>query len=293
MKVEKQEQWLITVDLDGTLLNTNASYVGAENDEIHPKIKEVFKKILAQGHKIAIVTGRPWEDSKPIYKALGSPGLIANFNGAHIHNPTDPSFNDIHFSINSKLLKELLSEEEIASRKTSVVVESIGTTYVDNKEDMKMQEMINLSEEALSTDWNIEDWVEKDPQSVLIGLDVHDIEDPYYSIYHKLKRKYGNAVELRFWGKKDADWILLEVNLKTANKGNAMLLAAHYYNIPVANSIAFGDGLNDREMLMHANVGVAMSNAKGTIKSFADDSTDFSNAEGGVGYYLEEFFNLK
>ncbi len=86
---------------------------------------------------------------------------------------------------------------------------------------------------------------------------------------------------------------MLEINQKTSNKGTAMKHIAEYYNIPLSRTIAFGDGMNDKEMLIDAAVGVAMKNASGTVKSYADDTTNLTNDEAGVGDYLEQFFNLK
>ncbi|MFV0381419.1 MAG: HAD-IIB family hydrolase [Breznakia sp.] len=86
--------------------------------------------------------------------------------------------------------------------------------------------------------------------------------------------------------------MFIEINPLGASKGSAIPYIASYYNIPLSNTIAFGDGVNDKEMLETANIGVAMKNATGTVRFLADDVTDFDNKEGGVGKYLEEFFDI-
>ena len=45
-------------------------------------------------------------------------------------------------------------------------------------------------------------------------------------------------------------------------------------------------------MLEFAQIGVAMKNGHRVLKEIADDVTDFTNEEGGVGKYLINFFNL-
>ena len=45
--------------------------------------------------------------------------------------------------------------------------------------------------------------------------------------------------------------------------------------------IAFGDGDNDIEFLQLAGRGVAMQNARHTLKAVADEITEFSNDEVG------------
>ncbi len=44
----------------------------------------------------------------------------------------------------------------------------------------------------------------------------------------------------------------------------------NYFNIPLEDTIAFGDGGNDISMLKHANIGVAMGNAHNDVKKHAD-----------------------
>lgn len=71
-----------------------------------------------------------------------------------------------------------------------------------------------------------------------------------------------------------------------------MKLLAAYYNIPMERTISFGDGENDIEMLAEAKHGVAMLNASDFVKSFADEITEYDNNEGGVGKYLQKFFEI-
>lgn len=50
--------------------------------------------------------------------------------------------------------------------------------------------------------------------------------------------------------------------------------------------IAFGDGFNDKSMIMYAGCGVAMQNAQPSIKAVADYVT-LSNEDDGVAYVIE------
>lgn len=43
-----------------------------------------------------------------------------------------------------------------------------------------------------------------------------------------------------------------------------------HFNIPIEESVAFGDGDNDIEMIRHCGVGVAMGNASDRVKESAD-----------------------
>ena len=45
---------------------------------------------------------------------------------------------------------------------------------------------------------------------------------------------------------------------------------AKHFGIPIAHTIAFGDGGNDAPMLLRAGMGVAMGNSSDTTKAAAD-----------------------
>ena len=54
------------------------------------------------------------------------------------------------------------------------------------------------------------------------------------------------------------------------------------------DALCFGDGFNDRDMLIRSGWGVAMANAPLEIKIIANDVTEYKNFEGGVAKYLKE-----
>lgn len=78
-----------------------------------------------------------------------------------------------------------------------------------------------------------------------------------------------------------------DIVTKGKNKAVSMLKTLKYLNIPVENSIAFGDSSNDAAMLKAAGISVAVANAQEHIKAIAD-FVSLSNEEGGVGQAIEE-----
>lgn len=62
-------------------------------------------------------------------------------------------------------------------------------------------------------------------------------------------------------------------------------------NIAKDNVIAFGDQLNDMEMVRDAGIGVAMGNAYPDLKQVADIVTDDNNND-GIAKVLKEILNL-
>ena len=88
----------------------------------------------------------------------------------------------------------------------------------------------------------------------------------------------------------------VEVNSAGADKGIALRKLAEHLGIRPEDTMAFGDGLNDREMLQAAGIGIAMANAEKEILRNADYVTD-SNAESGVAsairHFLPDLFSRK
>jgi len=61
-----------------------------------------------------------------------------------------------------------------------------------------------------------------------------------------------------------------EVSDKNIHKGLALREICEFFRAPVAESIAFGDSMNDAEILLAAGIGIAMGNAEDRVKRLAD-----------------------
>ena len=79
-------------------------------------------------------------------------------------------------------------------------------------------------------------------------------------------------------------WI--EIFPKECSKYNSIKLLSEYLNISNDDVIAFGDGLNDIEMIKNCGCGVALNNALDEVKKESDDITEYDNDNDGVVNYL-------
>jgi Cof subfamily protein (haloacid dehalogenase superfamily) len=71
-----------------------------------------------------------------------------------------------------------------------------------------------------------------------------------------------------------------ELSLAGVHKAGAIELLLGHLGIPVQDTLAYGDGHNDLEMLEYVNVGVAMGNAHQRVKDVADDITASPDEDG-------------
>lgn len=80
----------------------------------------------------------------------------------------------------------------------------------------------------------------------------------------------------------------LDVIPKDGGKDQGLLRVAHHFGAEPSETIAFGDGLNDLDMLRKAGIGVAMGNAMEGLKNAADYVTRTVEEE-GVAFALRHF----
>ena len=78
----------------------------------------------------------------------------------------------------------------------------------------------------------------------------------------------------------------IEINIREANKGDALLALCSCLGIPPEETLAFGDGTNDLSMIRAAGCGVAMGNADFAVKAAADTLCD-DNEHDGLARFLE------
>lgn len=80
----------------------------------------------------------------------------------------------------------------------------------------------------------------------------------------------------------------IEINSAEAGKGKALMKLAALLGIEREETAAFGDGLNDADLLLATGRGCAVANAEKAVKEAADVIVE-SNNDAGVG---KEIFRL-
>ncbi len=80
----------------------------------------------------------------------------------------------------------------------------------------------------------------------------------------------------------------LEVNRADCTKGAAIRRLCELRGLDIQRAAAFGDGHNDIDMLQSVGCGIAMGNAKDSVKAIASAVTD-SYEEDGVAKYMEKY----
>ncbi|MDR0675128.1 MAG: Cof-type HAD-IIB family hydrolase [Mycoplasmataceae bacterium] len=289
---------LIFTDLDGTLLNTDK--------KISEKSEKIIKAFIAQGHYFCFVTGRSLDDALPYYRQLGLNTICICNNGAAIHNPSDPDFDDIFFPINNHAFFKLWACKQIQSNVEYFVIKTKHNTFFNKlPTEKKIKERLNT---LFHIDFNqfrdpkkrkhILIYDKQDRRTGILSMifilkENTNLHEMYYII-----KSLTNNLLISHWsidnrGYESGGQIIIELNHNFANKLNSLKFAQSYYDVLWADTIVFGDGENDVEMLNKTDNSWAMRNANLHALSVSRNITTLDNNHDGVALTLDELFMPK
>ena len=267
----KIKGFLIAVDLDDTLV-TNFS----NKDELSfNKLKE-----LAKDNLIIIATGRPNRSSIDYYNELGLKGPLINYNGAWIHNPTDPTYPVTMISMDKQKLFDFYDDN-----KDSIynIFSEVGDDIYLNSYRDEIRPFLHMDGGILHTG-DLKDILTHDPAGAIFFANVTHKEQ----IEEYVTKHYNGDVMVRFWNKGNP--LIGEFYNPHISKGKALEVIRKQYNIPKEKTITFGDGHNDIDMIEFARYGVAMGNSHPDLIKAAKYVTE-STPEHGVYNFLIKLEN--
>lgn len=106
------------------------------------------------------------------------------------------------------------------------------------------------------------------------------VDDKQAKIYPLSVLKYSKATRWNAYA--------IDIISNNGSKMEGIKRVLEYYHIPLENTMAFGDGENDIEMLEYVAFGIAMGNADEKVKEVADYVTDNVDND-GILHALEHY----
>lgn len=263
---------LISIDIDGTLLN--------DNREITPAVKKAVQEATAKGIYVVITTGRP---ATGVKKVLSDLELIAEDQYVITHNggvarSTDHANDVYHEALPWDLFEEALTFAK--EKKAYLQVESDEYAYTLNRESNVFVAQENFVVQLPLKTVDSVDELKDVPfvKAMIIGTE-DDMDRIQAAVPADLKER-ANVVR--------STPNNLEFMNKIASKGNAMLALADKLGIKQEETMAIGDQENDVTMIKATGIGVAMGNAVPLIKNAADVETTDNNHD-GVANAIEKY----
>jgi Cof subfamily protein (haloacid dehalogenase superfamily) len=246
---------MVVTDLDGTLLRGDKT--------ISDCTIGVLRKCQARGIKIAFATARSTRAASRML-ARFEPDIFIGYGGALIAMGGEALYVDIPADVSARLIRDCLAAPEIGC--ILAINESVALT---NMKEKTIGDTAHYRYADFSRNYG--------HRYLKISVNA---ADP--AAVEAIAARYPMLDMLRYTGED-----LYRFANRDAVKWNAVKTIAARYNIGINEIAAFGDDINDLEMLAHCSAGVAVSNAIDAVKAAAGYICG-SNEEDGVARWLEE-----
>ncbi|WP_434566365.1 Cof-type HAD-IIB family hydrolase [Vibrio chagasii] len=261
---------IVASDLDGTLL--------APNHQLSDFTKLTLKKLHEQGYTFIFATGRHHVDVAGIRQIAGIPAYMITSNGARVHDQND----QLMYSQNvpQELVQPVI---DIVRQDPNIFIHMYQNEdwLLDREDEMlaKFHSESGFSYKRFEADNAPSDGIAK----VFFTHPEQDHEH-LVTFEQKLKEAFGDKLNVAF----STPWCL-EVMAAEVSKGHALDAVAKSLNLTLDNCIAFGDGMNDAEMLAMAGKGLIMGTShEKVMQALPDNEVIGSNADDAVAHYLEK-----
>lgn len=255
-------------DIDGTLMDT---YRGLS--EIPDGAKRKMKELQERGYLLFLATGRPYAFIPQILIDFGFDGMVLS-NGAHVEMNGDIIY---HQPTDLKCTKDLVNHLE--ENNIEYIIETKRGAYLDPRFKVLEKFFIscNINEGYLIDDFKLEDVID----------DCLKLEVCTPSI--KLQDDLEEFIKKNFNYDRHGTENAFEIYSNVISKATGVKRALEHLNLDLRDSYAFGDGLNDLEMIQTVGTGVAMGNAVDELKDVSDIVCD-SIHNNGLEKVLIELF---
>lgn len=264
---------LIAFDLDGTLLN--------ENRELSEYNIRTIKKLIKKGIKIVIATGRPYAGFSRFLAQLGTLGKD-NYSITNTGSIIRENIDEGNIKFNAMDLNDYLFIKNLTANHNNLQVAFYTDEYLYIDEPCPNEAFIHDKNILRMDSKNVGSY-KNEPICRINVMGPEDLLDNFQKEnLNTLEKKYSTMRNEIF---------SYEILNRNSSKGKGLEFLSRYLNIDRNQIMAFGDNVNDLEMIEYAGVSVAMGNGKDVLKSKAGYIAK-ANSEDGVARFLIDYFEL-
>jgi Cof subfamily protein (haloacid dehalogenase superfamily) len=242
---------IVFFDIDGTLLD--------HDKNLPDSTRKAVRQLQENGTYVAIATGRAPFMYESLRKELGIESFVS-FNGQYVVFENEVIYTN---PLNRETLKELL--EDTKRREHPVVHLNQMTAKANNKHHTYIEESM-ASLKFPHPEYDPEFYMDKEIYQSLLFCQQED--ESFY------RKKYDNFTFIR-WHQYSMD-----VLPKGGSKAEGIKKMIEKLGFDLKDVYAFGDGLNDIEMIQSVGNGIAMGNAVQEVKNHANYITKHVDDDG-------------
>lgn len=262
---------VVVLDVDGTLVTTDK--------KVTKKTAQAIELIKEKGLYFAIATGRP------VHSALA---MIKSFKLDHLLDFLICSNGVETYDLHTKERKKTFPLSKKSVIEIGDIMKKFHVDYCLYDHDIVYASSYNEIVEQIAKRNLL-----KPKVMSMHDLPIHETNKVVFTIF---KNKYDiiSSFQQSFEHDKYRCFFtepeLFEFVDKRVSKAEGIKAYIKDKDITLEQVITFGDSQNDIEMLSEVGLGVAMGNAKNSIKAIAKDTT-LTNDEDGIAHYLFRLFD--
>lgn len=242
---------ILFFDVDGTIYNSKK--------QIPPSAKKAIYQARQNGYEIAIATGRAPFMIDSLIQELEIDTYVT-FNGQYVVYKGEVIFTD---GVPTNQLSEII---EFGHERNHPVVflddQKMIATVEDHEGIASSLQTLKYPYPIINSQFHMENTVYQS----LIFMEEHE---------EQLYKETFPDVNFVRWHSMSCD-----ILPKEGSKARGIRKLLEKMNIPIDQTVAFGDGLNDIEMLQAVGTGVAMGNGHDEVKKVADIVADHVEKDG-------------
>ncbi|MDR2121173.1 MAG: Cof-type HAD-IIB family hydrolase [Tannerella sp.] len=261
---------LLALDIDGTLLNGKK--------QISPRTKLALLKVQQLGVRIVLASGRPTYGVMPVARALEMDkygGFILSYNGCQIFN-VQTGEQLFEKRIDPRMfpfLERLAKKREFpifTYHLNKIITDTPLNKRVLDEAELNGMEVVGVDRFAEAIDFS-------PCKCMFVSEDAHALDE----LRQYLKKHLAGTMDIF-----PSEEYFLEIVPQSIDKANTLSVLADILNVDMSEIIAIGDGVCDVTMIQIAGLGVAMENARISVRRCADYVTG-SNDNDGVATVVE------
>ena len=263
---------MLAFDLDGTLLKSNGS--------LSPRVKKAVHEAHNQGFVIVLATGRPWAMTKPVADLLGCVDYGVCLNGAVVIDANNERI------IDRRSMRTQQAIDAAARARHLLGNVALAADMADGSHIWEHSFVSDFPPGLVIEAKKVDDALSVIDGPVLTWL-VDAPNHPGLSAVGILTGRLPEGTEVRPSGLGTPEIVLTGVS-----KASGLTLISNAHSIASSEVMAFGDGLNDLEMLKWAGRSIAMANGHQQALESAAEIAPANDAD-GVAEILERLLAKK
>lgn len=254
---------LIVTDMDGTFLD--------DNKKFPQEFWNIYEKLKKKNIRFVVASGRQYQNLKNIFNKIKNEIIFIAENGSFVVSKEKETYSKV-------LSREIVLKYLEIGRKIkscNLVLCGKKSAYIEKTDKMFLNE-VKKYYDKIEVVKNLNEVVDDE----LIKIAFCDLTGTEKNVYPYMRNEKDCQIVI-------SGEIWLDVSHLESNKGIALEYIQKKFKITEEETMAFGDYLNDYEMLKKAKYSYAMKNAHYKVKEICKEITD-SNNEYGVLKVIKE-----